>query len=177
LSNRLKFSDSPSAESPCHGVRDPPSTFIFLVSEKVVFQKRHLPGQNRSGKKGGNSTGDGGNGGNCTGVAGWNTGALFLSRSTEPTKPLPIPNILHDFFLKQGTLVDALMESQSTSSVPTSVMDQSPPPGTPTLIPPPSSLNSPTFSIGLLTTSTTNSPISSSLMSLFDGGVVHSTRV
>ena len=37
LSNQLKFSASPLTESPCHGVRDPHSAFIFLVSEKVVF--------------------------------------------------------------------------------------------------------------------------------------------
>jgi hypothetical protein len=35
----LKFSVSPSVESPCHGVRDPPSLWIFLVSEKVVCSK------------------------------------------------------------------------------------------------------------------------------------------
>ncbi len=62
LSNRLKFSASPSAESPYHGSNssqlgsslepgllttahggrdqlDPPSTLIFVVSEKVVFSK------------------------------------------------------------------------------------------------------------------------------------------
>jgi hypothetical protein len=63
LSNRLKFSPSPWRE-------DPPSTFIFF----------YVWG---AGKKGGKSTGDGGNGGNCTGVAGWNTGALFLSHWCE----------------------------------------------------------------------------------------------
>ena len=50
LSNQLKFSASPLAESPCHGVRDPPFTFIFFVSEKVVFSEGTCS-QNR-GKKG-----------------------------------------------------------------------------------------------------------------------------
>ncbi len=52
LSNRPKFSVSPSVESPCHGVRDPPSTWIFWVLEKLFSQKT-LAGQNRVVKKGG----------------------------------------------------------------------------------------------------------------------------
>ena len=39
LSDRLKLSAPPSVESPCHGIRDPSSIWIFSVSEKVVSQK------------------------------------------------------------------------------------------------------------------------------------------
>jgi hypothetical protein len=74
----------------------------------------------------------------------------LFSWSTEPTKPLP-----H---------VDAPTAAQSPSSAATSLTDQAPLPGTPILTPPLSSLNAPTFSIGLLATSTTNSPISVSPM-------------
>ena len=83
LSNRLKFSTSPSSESPCHGVRIPPPLGFFLFLKKLSSQKA-LAGQYRVGRegwkeKGGKSTGDGGNGGKCTGDVGWNTGALVLA--------------------------------------------------------------------------------------------------
>jgi len=60
----------------------PPLGFFSL---KIFFSQKALPGKtcDRTDKegwkgKGGKSTRDGGNGGNCTGDTGWDTGVLFL---------------------------------------------------------------------------------------------------
>jgi hypothetical protein len=72
----LYFLPRPSHHVTVWGIL-PPLSFFWCL--KGLFSKRHLSGRHRSGKKGGKSTGDGGHGGNCTGVLGWSTGSLFLS--------------------------------------------------------------------------------------------------
>ena len=82
----------------------------------------------------------------------------------NPRSHSPSPTSSTIFSCKQETRVDDPTSARSPFSAAISLTAQTLPPGTPIPTPPLSSLNAPTFSIGLLTTSTTNSPISISLM-------------